>query len=90
MVKAKDTIINEIDLMFRTIDIEIMKEGGNDQMIEALRDLCELQAEKSFKAGMREVTGWIESVPTRNIDGVEQYICTLEQWKARLKGWGIE
>lgn len=43
--------------------------------------------EKGEKAGIKEVVEWIESVPTREIDGVKQYICTLEQWQAK---WGIK
>ena len=45
--------------------------------------------EDGRRAGIKEVVGWIESVPTREIDGAEQYICTLEQWQAKLKEWGI-
>lgn len=43
-----------------------------------------------FKAGIKEAVDWIESAPTRKIDGAEQYICTLEQWQSQLRKWGIE
>ena len=46
--------------------------------------------EDGLLKGIQKVVEWIESVPTREIDGAEQYICTLEQWQSKLKEWGIK
>ena len=74
-MKAEDTVIPKI------IDVIY---GNKVDITEELKG----QAEISFKAGIKEVVDWIELVPTREIDGADQYTITLEQWQARLRKWG--
>lgn len=55
-----------------------------------IQNCPDCMAETYLKEGIRGVVEWIESVPTREIDGAEQYVVTLEQWQAKLKEWGID
>ncbi len=44
--------------------------------------LCGLQAEISFKAGIKEVVDWVEKYGFS--------FCPIRYWQAKLKEWGIE
>jgi len=77
-MKAEDTVVD-------MHNPQIMPEIYHPQ-----QELLRRQAQISFKAGIKLVVDWIELVPTREIDGAEQYIVTLEQWQAKLKEWGID
>jgi len=60
------------------------------------RDMCEAQAEISFKAGIREVVEWVEEnmlVVVRDNLGKTQIDVVIgkahesEEWQAKLKEW---
>ena len=41
------------------------------------------------QAGRKDVVDWVEIVDTVELDGAKQYTITLEQWQAKMKGWGL-
>jgi len=83
MMKAKDTVMSHevaenyikehyAELMEQTIDKEYYPSRWHR----------EIQAEISFKAGMKEVVDWVEG-------NVQFLSCSYEEWKAQKKEWGL-
>lgn len=52
------------------------------------RDMCERQAEISFKAGIREVVEWVNAQDYELFR--TGYVNKPEVWQAKLKEWGID
>ena len=99
-MKARDTVMTG-----KQVDSEMDRiEKLDTSYTTAELELCKAQAEISFKAGIREVVEWINSLPrTHGAEYVfEKYgsppdihptfkprIFTNE-WQAKLKEWGID
>ena len=81
---GKGSVEDVIDDLHR----EIYK-AGQDSVLDSMPENLPPLLETAHRSGIKEVVEWMESVPTRKIDGAEQYICTLEQWQAKLKSWHI-
>ena len=83
-MESKDTVMGN-----KSRD-KFFKEIGwvNDSICEKfLDDLCEKQAEVSFKAGMKEVVEWVNK-HSKIYQGYPYYI--EEELDAKVKEWGIE
>lgn len=65
----------------------VIKKKWMDKTVKIDQDkLLSQQAEISFKAGIKEAVGWVET--TRRIR--QNILClNLEQWQAKLKEWGV-
>lgn len=81
-MKAKDTVIETKDHSMGIGCPHCGEEFGVETLTECLR---EEQAEISFRAGVKEVVGWIEG--SNDIDA--SYF-TRKAWVAKLKEWGIK
>ena len=86
-MEAKDTVATtgELCLMVCLEHREATLESKNCGGLDC--DVCQLtkQAEISFKAGIREVVGWIEDWAFW--DNLSDDIHT--EWQAKLKEWGV-
>ena len=81
-MKTKDTVMSPYKLN-KILDDVIEKVGyADDDLIEL--KIAKAQAEISFKAGMKEVVGWINS----NMWWLAGDSLT-EKWQAKLKEWGL-
>ena len=87
-MKAKDTVMKEDGKR----GCVFTDKGGYRTPWSITGHTAKAQAELSFKAGIREVVDWIESVrPVRKLPegNMEHYAVSMEQWQAKLKEWGI-
>ena len=57
------------------------------------RDMCEAQAEISFKAGkqvgLEEVVEWVKYVGLKGNDPLGRLLIGGREWQAKLKSWNI-
>ena len=97
MMEAKDTVMDNsqaCDAINRGMDRFLSEYADNPQFYgerdrKIYDSIAEAQAEISFKAGIKEVVGWIEN---NNVFLVhpDNRIHFLSHWQAKLKEWGIE
>ena len=76
-MEAKDTIL-------------WIPQGASPHQTELCRRCAfrHAQAEASFKAGMKKVVEWLESICGETLEGYA-YI-NKEIWQAKLKDWGLD
>lgn len=92
-MKAKDTVMKVPDIPIG------MEERIYPFTPEELRKELLIQAEISFKAGVREVVEWVrgywvkhyETMPPKR-EPIREITIQVEadEWQAKLKEWGIE
>lgn len=84
-MEAKDTVMSNEDILDK------LRELSDDHWAKVLDDIHyyerELQAEISFKAGIKEVVDWINSNWFYASCG-DMYLHG-DKWQAQLKEWGI-
>ncbi len=80
-MKASDTVLDE---MTRT---DIFYHGAG-----TLEAVCLVQANISFKAGIKEVVEWVRLNTLSSFDDKdgELLVFGVDDWQAQLKAWGIE
>ncbi len=89
-MEAKDTVLSDRELGIKAVGFPIAK------CLSEWRWIAEAQAEISFKAGIKEVAGWIRGVcgydHFRDGNGKEyQYLTIItETMQAKIKEWGLE
>jgi hypothetical protein len=92
-MEAKDTVTPTPDHSESIWCPHCGEEFGIESTIEMTK---ELQAEISFKAGIKEVVDWILSIShdePDEVDGQRFMLLVMkistEKWKSKLKKWGI-
>jgi len=85
-MEAKDTVITRET---------VMRLGLSDVRLLDPKELklLEAQAEISFKAGIREVVGWMNKRDCSYHylgEKVHAFKVVEEEWQAKLKEWGME
>jgi len=75
-MKAKDTVIKIV---------------GGAKTKGLVENAIKRQAEISFKAGINEVVGWIESHDKSTcMDCSCAFAFRIDEWQAKVEKWGIE
>lgn len=97
---AKDTVmsIEKIESLFiKTRSTKQIDPSDHQMFMNMLKNLCSLQSEISFKAGMREVVVWVREnsilmhpllVPSE--DTPPEIMIRQDLMIAKLKEWGID
>ena len=96
-MEAKDTVMT-LEQTQVIVD-ELIAEESNADRVSLLRTEFEAQAEISFKAGIKEVVGWLEKehkmYAYREINGGRKedtygVFVDDDKWQAKLKEWELE
>ncbi len=83
-MEAKDTVLSKEQL--DAIDLK----NAESNFIDALYDTARQQAEISFKAGIKEVVDWVNKNVAWRPDAPYKSAIDMDDWKAKVKEWGIE
>jgi hypothetical protein len=89
-MEAKDTVIGEekrTQILNQWL-ANHFKDKTQDWLSYIILDVAQIQAEPSFKAGIREVVEWIETPGFGIRDDIRAYCENV--WQDKLKEWGIE
>ena len=86
MSNWEDTVMSKEQMACETPQYD---EPTQTLLQEQSERIAKAQAKISWDKAIRDVVEWIESVPTREIDGADQYTITLEQWQTFKKERGL-
>ena len=79
-MKAKDTILD---------DEQLLRAGAYYINYAPLRNAIRVQAEISFKAGIKEVIGWVNDNVSWRPDAPYKSAIDMNEWKAKIQEWEL-